>query len=90
MHIFAFEPQIIVVGGQLLSHLFGQDGDEHALPTLDDRLHTIMQVFDLIGTVDHFDLGVEQSGRAYHLLRDDGGELLFELIGGGGDEEIMW
>ena len=59
------------VVGEFLGHALGERGHQRALIDLDALLNLLHEVVDLIGRGAHFDHGVEQSGRTYHLLHDN-------------------
>ncbi|OIQ81555.1 hypothetical protein GALL_366810 [mine drainage metagenome] len=64
-HLDAVFRQVI---GQVFRHALGQGRDQHPLPDHDARPGFRQQIVDLgVGGPD-LDLGVDQAGRAHHLL----------------------
>ena len=65
-------PQALLeqVVGEVLGHLLGERGDEHAVAVDDATVDQLHQVVDLaLGGLDD-DLGIDQAGRAHDLLDD--------------------
>ena len=58
------------VVGEVLRHLLGERGDEHALVALDADVDLVDEVVDLALGGPHDHLGVHQARRAHHLLDD--------------------
>ena len=76
-------PDLGEVGRQVLGHSLGQGGDEHPPAAADHGADLAEQVVDLVLRGTHLDLGVEQPGRADHLLHDLA-RAQRELVGAGG------
>ena len=68
---------------QVLGHLLGERGDEHALVLLDAVVDLAQQVVDLAGGRLHDDLGVHQAGRPDDLLDHPVGDRQLVVAGGG-------
>ncbi len=54
------------VFGEILRHLLGQGGDQHAVALRDAPVDLAEQVVDLGARRPHLDLGVDQPGRTHH------------------------
>ncbi len=69
------------VVGQLLGHALGERGDEDALALSHPQIYFGKKIIDLGGCRAHGHLGIDQAGRAHHLL--DHLRRLPRLVAGG-------
>jgi hypothetical protein len=69
------------VVGQVFGHALGQRGDQHPLADGDALADFRQQVVDLGQRRAHFDLRVDQAGRAHHLLHHAPGVLGLVVAG---------
>ena len=59
---------LVQILGQILGHALGQRRDQHALSQLDAPMDLGQQIVDLSAHRPHLDLGIDETGRAHHLL----------------------
>ena len=57
MQIAHADAEVVVVVGQILGHLLGQAGDQHALVDGDALVDFLEQIIDLRAGLAHFDFG---------------------------------
>ena len=71
--------EVVIVVGQILGHLLGQAGDQHARARLDPLANFVEQVVDLGAGLAHLDFGIDETGRTNKLLDHQAGRVL-ELV----------
>ena len=77
------EAHLQQVVGEVLAHLLGQRGHQHALVLVDALADLVHEVVDLVARLAHVDLGVDDAGRADDLLDDSLGVRPLVLARGG-------
>ena len=80
---------VIEVIGKILSHPFGQGGDQHPLLLLHPQVDLRQQIIHLGAGGTHLQLWVEQAGGAHHLFDHRPGVLQFIRPWGGGDVDLL-
>ena len=86
VYVLAAYAKVEEVGGQFLSHAFGECGDEYTLILVDGFLNLVKQVVDLCDGRTYLHHGVKQACGPYDLFDNDAfGFLQFVLSRGGAD-----
>ena len=87
VHVAHADALLVHVLGEVLGHALGEHGDQRAVAGARDLAHLVDQVVDLRLGGAHLDGGIDQAGRADHLL-DEGAAGLGQLPAAGRGRDV--